>query len=306
MPRADGPLGRVWATLAGVDRLDLATRLTLILFLVSDWVVSSDWVFSLPLRILGLAGLLVPPWNRRLGLWLLVLACMAAKTVANWWTQDNHHFLLTYWCVAVCLALPLPDDERDGVLARSAKLLLGLSFLFASLWKGVLSPDFIDGSYFHYTFLTDDRFTDMAAIIGQLPDAAITHNRTELGRLYGAADVTAVTLQSTPLLRTTTRLVTWWTQAIETALAVTFLWPGSGGLARLRNWVLLVFAWTTYPTVPNVGVSFGWTLMIVGTAATDPDDRLARMLYAVTCAVLMVYHFTPFVAGLRALAPWAA
>jgi len=304
MPLAD-VLRRAYATIAGVDRLDLATRLTLILFLVSDWVVSSDWQFSLPLRILGLAGLLVPPWNRHLGLWLLVLVCMVAKTLANWWTQDNHHFLLTYWCVAVCLALPLPDEERDATLGRSARLLLGLSFLFASLWKGVLSPDFIAGDYFHYTFLTDDRFADMAAIIGQVSGEAIAHNRSELARLYGAEDVTTITLRSTPLLATTTRLVTWWTQAIEMALAVTFLWPGAGGLARVRNWVLLAFAWTTYPTVPNVGVSFGWTLVILGTAGTDADDRLARVLYAATCAVLMVYHFTPFVAGLRMLAPWA-
>lgn len=290
---------------AGFDRLDLATRLTLILFLVSDWVVSSDWEFSLPLRLLGLVGLLAPPYHRHLGLWLMVLAVMSAKTLAHWWTQDNHHFLLTYWCLALCLVLALPPDDRDRVLPRSARWLLGGSFLFAALWKGLLSPDFLDGSYFHFTFLTDARFADLAAIIGQVPDAMVEHNRAALARLYGANEVMEVTLQSTPQLRTATRWVTGWTLAIESTLALAFLWPGRGGLGRIRHGALLLFAWTTYPTVPNVGVSFGWTLMIVGVASTDTEDRRVRVLYAITCGVLMIYHFAPFVAGVRVLTPWA-
>jgi len=296
-------LGRI---MAGSDRLDLATRLTLILFLVSDWVVSDDWVFSLPLRLLGLAGLVVPSSHRRLGLWVAVLAVIGGKTVAHWWTQDNHHFLLTYWCLALTLALAMPAAESDAVLSRSARWLLGLSFLFASLWKGLLSPDFLDGSYFYYTFLTDNRFVDLAAILGRVPDAIVENNRDALARLYGPAEVLSVSLQAPALLRTTTRLVTWWTLAIESTLALTFLWPGNRGPARLRHWVLLLFAWTTYPTVPNVGVSFGWTLMILGVASTERDAGMTRLLYAMTCGVLMIYHFAPFMAGVRALVPWAS
>ena len=43
---------------------------------------------------------------------------------------------------------------------------VGLTFLFATLWKLALSPDFVDGRFFRVTLLTDARFENLAVLAG--------------------------------------------------------------------------------------------------------------------------------------------
>ena len=214
------------------------------------------------------------------------------KTVDNWWEQDNHLFLLNYFCIATVLSLGHREPRR--MLAANAKLLLGLSFLFATLWKGLLSPDFMSGSYFYYSFLTDRRFEWAATLFAGMPATYFEQNRRLLASLQDTnGTVESVTFLATPELRTFTTLVTWWTIAIECALALAFLWPGTRGPARYRHIILLLFAWTTYTTVTNVGVSFGWVLMTLGVAQCEPGRRHLRLLYVATCCLLLAYNYLP-------------
>ena len=43
-----------------IDPIDIVARLTLLLLLLSDWMVGDDWQFKVSLRLLALVGMLVP------------------------------------------------------------------------------------------------------------------------------------------------------------------------------------------------------------------------------------------------------
>lgn len=289
---------RAYRTIADADTLDLVTRLTLVFLLIADWIVGGDWRFKLPLRAIAIVGLVAPPLHRSRKLWLLLALLMAARTLLNWWTQDNHVFLLTYWCLAVYLSLT--TDEPAETLAINGRALIGLSFAFAALWKVVLSRDFLDGTYFHYTFLADPRFQDFGAIVGGMSSASYNEIAKALAQLGDpTASVEVVQLPSTSMLVVLAKLATWWTAAIESALAAVFLLPGRLGLSRYRHALLLVFAWSTY-LVATVA-TFGWVLMTIGVGQCEPELRRTRVLYVATCVLVLAYGYLPLLPAVRSL-----
>ena len=64
------------------------------------------------------------------------------------------------WCLSLALALATRAPAALG--AHYGRRIVGLVFLFASLWKLVLSPDFVDGRFFRMTLLSDARFETLA------------------------------------------------------------------------------------------------------------------------------------------------
>ena len=141
------------AAVLEADPLDPALRATLLIFLVGPNLLGVEWHNRLLLQSAAIAGLLVPGLARSATLWCVVAALMLLKTLDHWWMQDNHVFLLTWWCLAIAIGLLLRDADR--IVAFNARALVGLSFLFAVVWKAFLSPDYLSGDYFHYAFLTD-------------------------------------------------------------------------------------------------------------------------------------------------------
>ena len=76
----------------------------------------------------AIAGLLVPGLHRDPRLWTLLTAAFVTKTGLHWWTQDNHLFLLTYWCIALWLVLCFVEPaRRAAVLRPAAQILIGHS-----------------------------------------------------------------------------------------------------------------------------------------------------------------------------------
>jgi hypothetical protein len=149
---ADRPL-LPGATGVGPLAVDLALRLTLLDLLLRP---VGDWMLR-PL-ILGLAAipLLRPRWLGQPLLWLALAGLTGTRAVLDWPLADNHAYLLAYWCLAASLALMARDADR--ALAFNGRLLIGLVFLFACIWKFALSGDYLDGTFFQVTLLTDPRF----------------------------------------------------------------------------------------------------------------------------------------------------
>jgi hypothetical protein len=287
---------RTYRAIADADTLDLVTRLTLVFLLLADWIVGGDWRFKLPPARSSTVGLAFAPAPQSQAQLLLALL-MAARTVFNW-TQDNHVFLLTYWCLAVYLWLT--TDEPAETLAVNGRALIGLSFAFAALWKVVLSRDFLDGTYFHYTFLADPRFQDFGAIFGGVSRASyneIAKGLAQLGDPTGSVEVVA--LPSTSMLVALAKLSTWWTAGIESALAAVFLLPSRLAVTRYRHALLLLFAWTTY-LVATVA-TFGWILMTIGVGQCEPERRRTRVLYVATCILVLAYDYLPLLSSVRSL-----
>lgn len=287
---------RLFEAIANASPLDLTLRATLAMLLFSRWVLGDDWLYFTPLLMLAGVGLVVPGFYKSRVLWYGIAACMVLKTIDHWWVQDNHLFLLTLLCLAIAIALAFESSKE--VLAQNGRLLLGISFFFAVVWKCFLSPDYMSGAYFHYSILTDNRFSEEAAILANLSPETVNENVREVFEVVTQRKSVG-TLKTSQAARRAGQVITWHTAIIEALLALTFLWPRPGLVRRSRNLVFLAFAWTTYLAAPVI--TFGWTLSILCIAQTENEERRGRFLLVMTLPLLFAYKHVP---AMEALASW--
>jgi hypothetical protein len=266
--------------------VDLALRLTLLDLLLRP---IGDWTLRPFLLALAAAGLLLPGALRRPGLWWLLTVFTGLRVVLDYPLPDNHAYLLSYWCLAIALALMVEDTE--AYLAHNGRWLIGLVMAFATLWKGVLSPDYMDGTFFRVTLLADPRFEDLTRLVGGLPPDLIDSHREALQRHADAGGLAAGPLEPARFVLLA-RVMTLWTVAIEGLLAAAFLWPPAKGLARVRDACLLLFCATTYAVATVEG--FGWLLIAMGIAQCAPEHRTTRTLYLAAFALILFYREVPW------------
>lgn len=275
-------LARAGRELLAMDRSDLALRLVLVALLLAP--VGDRWLRPL---IVGLAalGLLAPSALRSAGLWLALAAFAALRIALDWPMSDNHAYLLSYWCLAAALASA--SSDRAGALAWNGRWLIGLTFAFATLWKVALSPDFLDGRFFRVTLLDDTRMEAFTRLAGGLDDDTFLDLR-ELVREHGDGVFVPweVMPEETERFRTLATALTWATVALEGALAAVFLLPLPTLLVPLRHALLLLFCAGTYLLAPVAG--FGWLLLSMGVAQTDPAWRRLRLAYVAVFAFVLL------------------
>jgi hypothetical protein len=275
--------------LLAMERGDLALRLLLVALLLQP--VGDRWLRPL---IVGVAafGLLAPGAVRSTLLWSGLAGLAALRIVLDWPLSDNHAYLLAYWCLAAAIA-SAAGPERAGVLAWNGRALIGLTFLFATLWKVVLSPDFLDGRFFAVTLVDDERMEDFARLAGGLSEDAFWDLR-ELVREH--ADGVFVPWEVMPeqpaRFRSLVAVMTAGTVAIEGALAAAFLLPLPPRLLLARHALLLLFCATTYALAPVAG--FGWLLLSMGVAQTERGWRRLRVGYLTTFVFVLLVTRWPW------------
>lgn len=256
---------RAWIDAASrVDvRFELTATVTLLLLLLH---MISIWYMEAALLALCIPGLLFRGLLRRENFWFALTVVLAITTYREWFHLDNHKYLILYWVLAIACSRMVADADRT--LAHSARLLIGLCFGFATIWK-LISPDFASGTFFHYTLLTDSRFSEVATWLGGVPPEVLRANDDTLGDFFATGDALAtVQLNGGPRLDLLAHVMTWWTIAIEGAIAVLFLLPTRFAASRWRDPFLILFVITTYSVAPVLG--FAWVLCAMGVMQSDP------------------------------------
>jgi len=263
---------------------DLALSMSLVVLL---FYTSSYWYVRRPINLLCIAAILHPPLRRSKIFWLLVIAIVGGSNYFNWYRVDNHQYLITYWCLAIFCSLFTLNPGRT--LALNARWLIGLAFLFATLWKVVFSNDFLNGAFFHYTLLLDGRFEEMAVFLGGLTDEVFLKNRQALGQLLGyTSTISATQLQDSPQIFWLAQFLTWWTILTEAFIALAFLWPEGRFISRWRDVPLLLFLLTTYAITPVLG--FGCVLVAMGVAQSAPTHNYTRLFYVVALFLMQIFY----------------
>jgi hypothetical protein len=247
------------------------------------------------LMAVAAAGLVSPRLLEAPLTWIAITILLTLRLVAEWPMPDNHVYLKTYFCAAVAIALMLPRSDR--ALARSSRLLIGLAFAFAVLWKAGLSSDFVDGRFFRVTLLSDRRFDDVIQLIGGLGEAEVRENRQYLMALpEGDEPSKTMQLHEPAGVRGLAFAATWGAVLLEGTVALTFLWPGVR-LRPVRHAALLTFAVLTYTLAPVPG--FGWLLLAMGLCDTHPGEGRLRAAYLVVFVAVLFSAETQWGALLR-------
>jgi hypothetical protein len=265
--------------------MELALRVFLLVLLLD---ASLFWFQRLPIQIACGLGLLLPALARDARFWAGVTLLTAWPLVWNWPFSDNHDYLRA--CAALAVALALGARDPAGSLRTSARLLIGATFFFATLWKLALSPDFVDGTFFRVTLLADPRFHDLAVLAtGASWETLDAFDAALRAFLAGRPEGWPGSFVEPPGLRPLALALTLFTGAIEAAIAAAFLWPR---LARYRNALLIAFGASTFAFATVRG--FGWLLMTLGVAQCETDERRARVAYVATLFLIEVYRSVPW------------
>ena len=268
----------------------LPIRLTALLFIMD--MVPIWYLSPLMITLIGL-GIVFPTLLRVPAVWMGVTLVIAAWIVRLWSTVDNHHYLAAYWSLAIIIALCLPDPQR--ALAISARWLLAFMFLWAAVWKGLLSPDYKDGRFFTNLLMTDPRFEDHAQALSGLSRAEVRQNHAFLDPSYENPDPLAqepVEFKSTPRLERLVEFSTWGLLAAETALALAFLFSWGRLTMVFRHGGLMLFCLATFAFAPVP--TFGWLVLILGLAQVEPKLPRLRTLYVIVWFLLIFVSQFPW------------
>jgi len=252
--------GRLRRSLAAVleqDSSGLVFRLTLLALLVHG---PSGGALQTVLMVLAGAGLVLPRLAGHALLWIAIAAAMWWFHAGDLFWIDNHKYLMCYWALACALAALA--REPAATLAWNGRWLIGLAFLFATLWK-LLGGEYLDGSFFRYTLVADDRLAPLALWLGGIePQELALAWELELELLSDPGAGGEATLPGGRELSRLALVLSYYTVAIELAIALLFLLPGGDKIRLAGHFCLLGFIVSTYALVPVFG--FGYLLTIMG------------------------------------------
>lgn len=256
------------ARLRRIDSIELVGILTIVLLLAREVGWSYPFVV-----VLGAAALVHRPLLHRGEVWLGIATLRLLLFPLSWASIENADYLVTWWCLAMGVALLLRDPER--AVAISARWLLGGVFLLAMYWK-LASPDFPNGGFFAFSIVSDLRLEAIAHAAGVSQETIFANRATLLSMLQpGGPEV--VSLAGVEAVGVLGRVMTIGTLVIEGLVALTLL-------ARpwfpdwFRNGLLVVFVLVTYALAPIL--LFGWIVLILAIAQTHPHETVARATFA--------------------------
>ena len=233
------------------------------------------------------AALVFPSLLRRASFWFAMASLSVLLHGLKWIEIDNHQFLLTYWMLAIALALRTSDVTAS--LAHAARLLIGACFACGVFWK-LFGGQFVDGSFLSLSFLINLKFESFTKAFGGIDTAQFLYFRDsfELFR-SGVLQTEALSIAASERLESIARVVSYATLAIEGAIAIIFL-LGDRVSIRLRHALLIGFIVVVYPvaTVP------GFACVLVVMRLSDVNARRPRLreVYLLVFA-LSVLSFIP-------------
>ena len=274
------------ATLLDQPSYLLILQLTAVLIVLHE-IDTFPWS-RLPERLLALAMLFVPRLMRSKAAWIVLSTLLVINNFWLWSLLVNHEYLTTYWVLACTLALYAPTPEK--IMAWNARLLIGLCFALATIWK-FLGGEYLDGSFLHLTFLLDSRLAMGAMLMGGLDADTLQQNRTLFDTMQATGNIDPQILLSSPRMAMMSIILSYWTIAIEAIAALSFLLPRPKLLTRLRYWILLLFVFTTYTVIPVL--AFGALLLIMGLALCIHERPQWSSFYLGTLLLLPLWMLTP-------------
>jgi hypothetical protein len=266
----------------------LALKLTAVLLLLQP---VSVWYLRPVLLSAAIVGLLFPTLLRVPAFWGGVALLLGAWVVREWPTGDNHHYLFAYWVLAIFLCLCAPRPER--ALPTSARWLLAAVFLWATLWKAVLSPDYMDERFYRVRLLVDPRFASIVELAGDLSPEQLAASRAYLEPPpFGTPDGVPPELIEPAGVARMASLLTWATVLLEGIVAAAFLFPWGRWTLAVRHGALLGFCATAYAIAPVAG--FGWILCAMGVSQVPAGRRGLRAAYIAVFLLLRFYMDVPW------------
>lgn len=170
----------------------------------------------------------------------------------------NHKYIYAYFSILIAVVLFVKDKSENyfSIFTESVRWIIGLVFLLATIGK-FLAPEFLDGSFFYFTTLTDPRFYGFTSTVVGISQDSLWESYFLFDSLIHTSNPsTTVTLESNSFLVKVSYFLSYWTIFIEGMIGISFLLPLKTFVSKYREWFLIIFVFTTYPiaTVPGFAI----------------------------------------------------
>lgn len=238
--------------------------------------------------------LLIPGLLKKDYFWFGISCLALSALYLDFSASDNHKFLLFYWCLALFFAFQFTKaDEQTDFMVASARYLMFFTMVGAVIQK-TISPDYLDGSFFEFTLLTDTRFRDFSAWITNLDHGALMENRAlknEIRNQYLLEPLASAQLARTANFQLFAHAITWLNYLDQVVIGALALFRLPLPLEILKHLALMVFIIIVYAIAPVIG--FGWLIIIWGYCMVPDELKYLRTGY-IGCFVLLALYEFPF------------
>ena len=265
---------------------ELASLLTLVLLLFYDY---EHVAFANITRLFFIAALLYRPLLTSALAWFFMASLASYIVVHHWHPVANHKFLTTYWLWVLAFTHFVSDAAlKERLIKFNARFLVMFTMLGASIQK-LLSPTYMDGSFFEMALLTEDYFQFLLSVLKIDPALSQLTNNT-----IAAVQTPTITLTATEVVLPVSALysafatgVTVWNLGIQAVLEVLGIFNHKRA-QLLFHGVMLVFIHTTYIAAPFMG--FGWLICLLCYVFSEKDFPRIGLAYLASLPLLVIYE----------------
>lgn len=272
-----------------VDR-DLILRLTCLFLVLHSGKLYlppfANAIFPIFAAAVGGSMLAFPSLLRNRVPWLILCLGCWTTILTNWNLIDNHLYLIGYWLLACTLSTF--SANPDEVLRFNARFCLGLSFLFAVLWK-FLSHAWLDGSFFYMISFFDPRIGQVVKKI-IAPSSVWSTTLIQLKAFTMIPDLgLQVEIPAIPSLVILSRIACYGGLTLEILIVSLFLFKRPCRLLNLRDYFLVAFCLGAYLLAPVYG--FAYVFSVMGLAQCESARLWTRLMYVLLfCFAVILSH----------------
>lgn len=268
-----------------IDLYNLALRLTLIDLILRP---IGSWEIRVPILITSILGLVIPGLLKKPAIWFLLTVLTISRVILDWPLSDNHAYLLFLWCFAIFI-FTLRKDKT--LLTQNAKLMIGLAFAFAFIWKAFLSPDFLDKRFFSFAIIEDPRFSQFTQLVCNISEDELYYFRDYITQhIDGELIYVEVIDFNLNCIDEVSGFLTYYTLILELMIALLFLIPKHMAISKFRDYFLILFCLSVYSVATVEG--FGWLLIAMGISQSD-NKKIPVLLYILCFLIILIYREIP-------------
>ncbi len=268
-----------------IDFYNLALRLTLLDLILRP---IGSWEIRVPVLITAILGLVIPGLLKNPIIWFLLTGFTLSRVILDWPLSDNHAYLLFLWCFAIFISA-LKKDKI--LLSKNARLMIGLVFVFAFIWKAFLSPDFLDKRFFSVNMIEDPRFSEFTQVTCDISKDDLDYFRDYVKQHVDGNLVFAEVINfNLKCINKIAGFLTYYTIVLELLVALFFLIPKKISISKYRDYFLILFCVSVYSVATVEG--FGWLLIAMGISQSD-NKKLPILLYILSFFIILFYREVP-------------
>ena len=268
-----------------IDFYNLALRLTLLDLILRP---IGSWEIRVPVLITAILGLVIPGLLKNPIIWFLLTGFTLSRVILDWPLSDNHAYLLFLWCFAIFISA-LKKDKI--LLSKNARLMIGLVFVFAFIWKAFLSPDFLDKRFFSVNMIEDPRFSEFTQVTCDISKDDLDYFRDYVKQHVDGNLVFAEVINfNLKCINKIAGFLTYYTIVLELLVALFFLIPKKISISKYRDYFLILFCISVYSVATVEG--FGWLLIAMGISQSD-NKKLPILLYILSFFIILFYREVP-------------